>query len=249
MNWSILGWGMIGISIILLIIFTFLFKNGRSYRVRKNTQIEGLKISRIEAIEGGLHRTLVLGHKLTSSSYPGIGLNSLALMPGLLDAETLVNGKFNISTSQGSMVVFARQIVENAYQNGFSKDLAQKGVKAVLPGPTAYSNLVGLLYELDKHPQHGLILSGNFGPEASLLSEVSQAKNGYVFAAAGTIASQSALFSQVEDLMIGEDSFMLPGLLTPSPGRTAAWITEDILRLLLILMIIVAAILKMVGVL
>lgn len=73
MNWSILGWGMIGISIILLIIFTFLFKNGRSYLVRKNTQIEGLKISRIKAIEGGLHRTLVLGHKLTSSSYPGVG--------------------------------------------------------------------------------------------------------------------------------------------------------------------------------
>jgi len=249
MNWSILGWGMISVAIILLVVFTFRFKNGKSYKVRKNTQMEGLNKSRIAKIEGGLHRTIVLGHQLSSSAYPGLGLNSLAIVPGILDPETLADGKLNISTSQGSLMVFVRQIVENSYQNGFSKALTQRGVNTVLPGPTVYSNIAGLVCELGVHPQHGLILAGNFGPEVSLLSEVCVSKNGDVFAAAGTITSQAALFPQVENLVMGENNFMLPGLLTPSPGRDAGWLTEDILRILLIFMIIAAAILKMVGVL
>ncbi|MDY6847473.1 MAG: DUF6754 domain-containing protein [Chloroflexota bacterium] len=249
MNESILGWGLIGVAIVLLVVFTFRFKTGKSYKVRKNTQIEGLNTSRIAKIEGGLHRTIVLGHQLSSSSYPGLGLNSLAIIPGILDPETLADGKLDISTSQGSLMVFARQIVENAYQNGFSKALTQRRVNTVLPGPTAFSNIAGLVCKLGVQPQHGLILIGDFGPEVSLLSEVSDSNNGDVFAAAGTITSQAALFPQVEHLVMGEDGFMLPGLLTPSPGRDAGWLTEDILRVALIVMIIAAAILKMVGVL
>jgi hypothetical protein len=248
MNWLLIGWIMIGVSVILMVIFTFLLKDKIIYAIRKFPQIEALESYRIKAIEGNLHRTLVLGHQLSSLAYPGLGLNSLAAVPGFLDQETLVDGKVNIASSEGLLLVFARQIIENRYQGGFSNELSASSVSPALFGPTPYTHTMGLLNALSTQPKHGLILTGNFGPEASLWSEICASKRGNVFASAGTIVSQATLYTHVKDLLVGAESFLLPGLLNPSPGKKAGWLTEDILRILLILILIVGAILKMVGV-
>jgi hypothetical protein len=249
MNWSILGWGMIGIAAVLLTAFSLIYKNRKAYEVRKFSQFEKLDSSRVDAIEGGLKRTLVLGHSLFSPGYPGLGLGSLSSVPGFLDPETLADGSMNIATSQGTLAVFARQIVENSYHDGFSRSLSPMGVQSSLLGPTPLSFTAGLLNEMSANPQQGLILTGNFGPEASLWSEIGISKNGYVFASAGTITSQASLYLHVKDLLIGENTFVLPGLIDPSSGKNAGWVTEDILRVLLIIMLVAGVILKLAGVL
>ena len=249
MNWSIVGWSVIGLSAILLTVFSILFKTKKPYQIRKLLPIESLKSSRVDAIEGGLQRTLVLGHDLFSRSYPGLGLSGLSNLPGFLDPETLVEGKMSIASSDGTLVLFARQIIENGYRDGFSRALTPTGVDTSLPGPTPFSFTAGWLSELGADPQQGLILTGKYGPEASLWSEVCISKNGFVFASAGTIASQATLYLHIKDLLLGENVFMLPGVLDPSAGKGAGWLAEDILRVLLILMLITGAILKLTGVL
>lgn len=249
MNWSILGWGVIGAAVVLLAVFSLLYKSKKPYDIRVFPQIDKLKASRIDAIEGGLRRTLVLGHGLFSSGYPGLGLGSLSGVSGFLDPETLTDGNLNIASSEGALAVFARQIIENSYDNGFTKSLTPIGVRSSLPGPTPLSFTAGLLNDISSYPQQGLFLTGDFGPEASLLSEINISKNGYVFASAGTVTSQAVLYLHVKDLLLGENTFLLPGLIDPSPGKKAGWLTEDILRILLILLLITGAILKMAGVL
>lgn len=249
MNWSIFGWGVIGAAAVLMAVFSLLYKSKKPYDIREFPQIEKLKDSRVDAIEGGLKRTLVLGHAFFSPGYPGLGLGSLSGVTGFLDPETLADGNLNIASSEGTLAVFARQIVEQSYEKGFSKALTPTGVRSSLPGPTPFSFTAGLLSDLSSYPQQGLFLTGDFGPEASLLSEINISKNGYVFASAGTIASQAGLYLHVKDLLLGENTFLLPGLIDPSPGKKAGWVTEDILRILLILMLIAGAILKLVGVL
>ncbi len=249
MNWSIVGWGVIGAAAVLLAAFSILFKNKRTYRIRNIPEFDSLETSRIDAIEGSLRRTLVLGHRLFSPGYPGLGLNSLSHVPGFLDPETLADGNLEIATSEGTLAVFARQIIENAYRDGYSKDLTPNAVRSSLLGPTPLTFTAGLLSNLSATPQQGLTLTGSFGAEASLWSEICLSKNGYVFGSAGTITSQAALFLNVKDLLIGENTFVLPGLIDPSPGKTAGWFTEDILKITIILALITGAILKLVGVL
>jgi hypothetical protein len=70
-----------------------------------------------------------------------------------------------------------------------------------------------------------------------------------VFAAAGSVIAQAALFLNVRDLLIGEEVFMLPGLMEPTPPNQAGWLTEDILRAALMGLLIVAVILKVAGLL
>lgn len=249
MNWSIFGWGVIGTAAVLLAVFSLLYKSKKPYDIREFPQIYKLKASRVDALEGGLKRTLFLGHGVFSPGYPGLGLGSLSGVSGFLDPETLADGNLNIASSDGTLAVFARQIVEHSYDNGFTKSLSPIGARSSLPGPTPFSFTAGLLSDLSSYPQQGLFLTGDFGPEASLLSEINISKNGYVFGSAGTIASQAALYLHVKDLLLGEETFLLPGLIDPNFGKKAGWLTEDILRILLILMLITGAILKMAGVL
>lgn len=249
MTWSLAGWALIGFAAITLSVFSLLYKSHTAYRVRHKPAAKALLNARTSSIERGQRQQIVLGHRLWSQTYPGLGLHSLSVLPTFLDPEAEADGGLSVSTGDGSLVLFARQIIHNRYQGGFSTALHDRGVSAVLPGPTPWSFTAGLLVELVSDPHGSLALFGNYGPEALLWTEAVYAKGGHVLAAAGTIESQAALYLSVRDLLIGENIFMMPGLINPNPKNSAGWLAEDLLRNLLILLLIAAAILKMVGVL
>ena len=249
MNWSLIGWIFIGVSAILLALFTFLFRSGKGYPIRKTEAVEAYKGSQVASIEEGRARQVLLGESFWTYVYPGLGLQALTIVPKLLDLETAVDGGMSLSGGDGSLAVFARQIVDGRYQDGFSTKLSPIGVRTTLPGVTPLSLTAGLLSELSLRPYGSLALLGHYGPAALLLAETVIDKGGRVLGTAGTLAAQAALFPSIQNLLIGEMTYMLPGLFKKSTGHQAAWLTEDILRVLLILGLIVGAILKMIGVL
>lgn len=250
MNWSWLGWGFIGLSAILLILFTYLFKLKQGYQIRRMPAVTALLASRASTIEQGKRRQIVLGQQLWSRTYPGLGLQSLAALSAYLNPESMADGRLTISGGDGSLVVFARQIIHGCYQDGFSTDLNNAPVVDIaLPGPTPLSFTAGLLSKISISPHHSLALFGQYGPEAMLWTESAADDGGEVFAAAGSLASQAALFLTVRNLLIGEEIMMAPGLFEPSTNSGASWAAEDLLRFLLILLLITGAILKMVGIL
>jgi hypothetical protein len=162
----------------------------------------------------------------------------------LASDESTGDGGQIAAVGTGELAVFARQIVHGTYQDGFSS-----GLPVALHGPTPLSFVAGFLADLSSHPTGSVGLFGNFGQMGALLAEAALMQGGHAFAAAGSISAQAALFLNLRDLLIGEEIFMLPGLIEPSPGNQAGWATEDVLRLLLMGLLVVAAGLKMAGVL
>lgn len=246
---SLIGWILILISGLSLIVFTFWFKKRNGYRVRQITGIEALKNARVAAIEGGKPQHFILGSQLFSQAYPGLGLSSLTGFSSYLDKETGIDGGLKVSSSDGSLVVLARQIIHNRYQNGFYQGLQHPGARANLYGPSPLAFTAGLITEFAFKPPHAVSLFGNYGSESLLWAEAAASLGGYVFAAAGTVASQAALFIRVHDLLLGEEVFLVKGLLDPTPANRAAWLTEDFVRVILMVLLLVGAVLKMVGIL
>jgi len=246
---SLVGWILILISASLLVIFTFWFRKREGYQARNIKGIDTLKNARVAAIEGGKPQHFILGSQLFSQAYPGLGLSSLGGFSSYLDEETGVYGGLSVSGSDGSLVVLGRQIVHNRYHNGFYKMLEPKGARANQYGTSPLSFTAGLISEFGFYPPHTLSLFGNYGSESLLWVEAAASRGGHVFAAAGTIASQAALFIRVRDLLLGEEVFLVNGLLNPSPANRAAWLTEDLVRMILMVLLLVGAILKMVGIL
>lgn len=248
MTWTQIGWTIITLGAILLVGFSLIFKGRHRYQVRKLPAVKALFDQRVIAVEQGKGRQVVLGDRFWTRAYPALGLHPLSVLPSLISAEDMVDRGQALSSGTGELVLFARQVAQGVYQDGFSIGLEQKIRPLQMPGPTPLSFLAGLLVEINLNSPGSLALFGSFGQSAPLWAEAAFIKGGHVFAAAGTLSAQAALFMSVRDLMIGEEVFLLPGLIEPKPHNQAGWISEDILRAILIVIILVAAVLKMVGV-
>ena len=249
MTWTQIGWTIIALAAVLLAGFSLLFSRRYQYLARKNPAVTRLQDQRVIAVERGVGRQVVLGEGLWTHAYAGLGLHALMMLPGMVCPEDSVEGGQVISTGSGALVLFARQIVQGCYQDGFSPGLQDHILPISLPGPTPLSFTAGLLPDLSLQPPGSLAMFGSFGLSAPLWAEAAQIKGGHVFAAAGSITAQAALFLNVRDLLIGEEVFMLPGLIEPTAPNQAGWLTEDILRVSLMGLLIAAVILKMAGLL
>jgi hypothetical protein len=243
MSWAIIGWMLIGLSAILLVLFPFLMRRKSPYKIRKSITIENLLTAQSGAIERGQPRLISFGDEMWSRTYPGLGLHALTLLPKLVDEENALTDGTYVSGGDGSLATLARQIVNNRYHDGFSMILSRSKAQTIMPGTGRISYAVGLLLEIEHQGYGSVALFGNFGPEAVLWTEAVQNKGGYVFAGAGSLSSQAALLINVKDLLIGESLFS-----TSVPDATGV-MTEDVLRLILILGLVVGVILKLAGVL
>lgn len=251
MNWAYLGWGFIGFSALTLIVLTLLFKLKPIYPIRRMMAVEAWQDAARAAIEQGQDRQIVLGHDLWSQATPGVGLLSLASLSASITPENVLDDRLTVSAGEGSLLVFARQIIQGRYQDGFSTALqgAVPQVHLALPGPTPLSFSAGFLAGLTHSPRPSAALFGNYGPEALLWAESTADKGGHVFATAGSLASQAVLYLTVRDLLIGEEIFLTPGLIETTTESQTSWAAEDLLRLALILLLVVGALLQMIGVL
>ena len=247
MNWSLAGWIFLGLSALILGVLTFRFKRGGRYAVRHDPAVQQLINARTVSLETGVHQHVGLGQDFWSKDYPGLGLYGLSVLPELTTLEMLSSKGTAVSAGDPSLLIIARQIVQNQYRDGFSFDLSITSPE--LPGPTPFSYTTGLLAEMGNYRHGSLALLGNYGVEALLFSEAQSVRQGHFFSASGNLTSQAVLFGSVRDLMIGESIYLLKGLLHPSANAQAGWLAEDMLRILLIGFILIAVVLKMAGVL
>lgn len=248
-DWFLVGWVMIGVSAVSLLLLTLFFRSRKGYAARRLAAVDAFRTSQSVSIEQGRLRQILLGDQLWTSAYPGLGLHALTILPKLLDVESAVDGGLSLSAGEGSLAVFARQIIEGRYTDGFSTALSSSGVRSMMPGVTPLSLTAGMLSELSAHPHGSLGLLGHLSPSVLLLAETVHHQKGHVFGAGGSLSAQAVLFPVLQDLLLGETVYMLPGLIDPDAGHQAGWLTEDILRFLLICGLIVGAVLKMIGVL
>ena len=248
MNWTLVGWIVIGLTAVLLALLTWGIRINLP-KPRKTSFIRYFLASRSKTMEQGKSQQVILGNQLISRGYPGLGLTGLSALPSLIAPETLVDGNQCISSSSGGLAVIARQVVEGRYAAGFSEQLIPaRGVVGVY-GLTPLSFTAGLLPEMSFSPLGNLIYLGDYGPEAVLAVKKAADLGARVFAGAGTITAQAALFLCVRDLLLGEEVFMLSPSLASTPQSKIGLTVEDLLRVGLIGLLVIGAILKMCGVL
>ena len=248
MNWSTVGWIVIGLAAILLLVFSWLV-NPKEYSLRQQPFVKYLRRSRAATVEQGRRQQIVLGHTLWSRTYPGLGLSSLAGVSALLDPENVADGKTTVSATAGTLAVFANQIIQGRYQDGFSEDLLSSKIHTTVYGPTTFSFTSGLMSDLKMRPYGTLILLGDFGAESAISVNNIHDQQGDAFAAAGTISAQAVLFPNVKEILLGEEVYLASSLIAPNRGQEASVVVEDLLRTALILALIVGAVLKALGVL
>ena len=248
LNWTLIGWIVIGLAAVLLALLSWGVRI-KMPSLRKNDFVKRYKASQAAAMEQGKYQQVVLGNRLGSRTYPGLGLSALSAIPSLITPETLTDGRQSIASSTGGLAVLARQVVESRYANGFSEQLMHSRVEASVYGVTPFSFTAGLLPELIFTPLGNLLYLGEYGPESVLAVQQAGDLGAQVFAGAGFLTAQATLFLCMQDLLLGEEVFMLAPSLVGTQQSKSALMVEDLLRVALMVLLVAGAVLKMCGVL
>jgi hypothetical protein len=93
------------------------------------------------------------------------------------------------------------------------------------------------------------VLIGNFGVEVGLLTEAAERQDAVVIAASDNLPAQAVLYAASPDALIAEELFASGAYVQAGRMHNASLVTQDILRWLIILAILIGAILKMVHLL
>jgi len=118
-----------------------------------------------------------------------------------------------------------------------------------LTGLTPFSYAAGAIPTIHDENISTNVLIGNFGVESALLAEAAERANTFTLAASDNLTAQAVLYACAQEPLIGEELYATGAYVDAGRMHAASLTAQDILRWLIIVVILVGALLKLVGVL
>lgn len=209
-----------------------------------------------ERIDELMHRSSEEGKALLIGLGEGFsGLNgSLGDQTSLLVQRILMSRSvFNDQPAQsysgdGALACISQMIVHGAYDKAMAVELFRPEHNQ-LTGLSGLSWMAGLLPELARSDNTGLVLAGSLRPESLIITDMAERKEIPVVAATGDISGQAALFASGAPVLLGED-YYLPAIgdINQASYQHSARVL-NLFRILLAAGLLLAAFLKLSGVL
>lgn len=229
---------------IVVILITSLIKK-RKHTLQAPQAYEGIDTLMHRSSEEG--KSLLIG---LGEGFSGFG-SGLGDVTGLMVEKTLMNRVvFNDRPSQsfaadGALACISHAIVHGAYKDALASELFRPEYNQ-LTGLSGFSGLAGILPELSRSDNAGLVLVGAFRPESLIIADLAERQNIPTIVASGSLPAQAAFFTSQADLALGED-YYLPAVGKQSYTQRSAFVLNW-LRTLLAVGLVLAAILKLSGV-
>jgi hypothetical protein len=240
--------GIIGLAIVVMALSWLTNR-------KPHSELYG-NVAAYDAIEALMHRSSEEGEALLigmgegfSGQNPGLG-DSVGL---LIDQIVLSRSVFNDQPTRsfsgdGALACISQLVVHGAYENAMASELF-RSEHSELSGVSAFAWMAGLMPELARKDNAGLILSGTMRPEHILIADLADRKDLPLVVATGSLAAQAAFFASSSVFTLGED-YYLPSIgkvnqrAYQNQAKTMNW-----LRVILAITLIAAALLKLSGVL
>ncbi len=151
------------------------------------------------------------------------------------------------TSGNGCFQILSRDISKSYTVESNKNEMADPGLTQ-LPGITPFSYAAGTLEATRDAQVSANVLIGHFGAEAGLLCDAAQKAGTYTLAASDSIVAQSIFMAAADDQLVGEEVYALPAYLGIAPVHQASLKAQDLLRILIVLGLGAAALLKLLGV-
>ncbi len=239
--------GFIVLAAILLLVYGILAHRKNASPLRQLPQLQALELAHNLNLEQGNKLVYLAGGHLFGEQVTLNSLVSLPLLRKLTTQSVLSDRPPIVLSADGQMAILSRMILAGVYEDALVPNLLYKDYSHTTGG-SRFSYLAGCLPELFWDHIGMLVMAGHFQPEMVLLADLSARKDYFTFAGSDSIAAQAALFTTTGHVLVGEEFFSLP-LYGKNPHKTHASLkTQDFLRVLIIFVVIVASLLKSLGV-
>jgi hypothetical protein len=247
MNINVIGLGLLALTAILLLAFTFLRRKTPA-TIRRIEAYERLNRAVGLAVENGtrLHISLGRGNLITSRG--GSALAGLALLRRLAE-RTSVSDRPPIATSgDATLAILSQDTMLAGYQAAGAEDQYRFSTGR-LTGLAPFSYAAGTMPIVRDENVSASVVMGDLGAEAALVAESAERDNNNLIGASDDLSAQAILFAAAEEPLIGEELFAAGAYTGAGPSHEASLNTQDVLRWLVILAILAGSVLKLVGIL
>ena len=245
---NMLAMGIVALTIVVMAIVWLANRTGNPEPLEN--------IPAYDAIDALIHRSSEEGRELMLGMGDGLsGLNSslgdsisLTIQRIVLSRSVFNDRATKSFSGDGALANISQLVVKGAYDYALAPELFYPQDNQ-LSGTGSLGWMAGLLPQISHSDNASLILGGALRPEQFLLADIAE-QNGIPFViASGSPLAQAAFFVSSAPLTLGED-YYLPsiGKLNQKNYQNSAK-TMNWLRIILAISLIVAAILKLSGVL
>jgi hypothetical protein len=244
---GILGLLVVVVSSGLLVGITYLRRKSPA-QFRPIKAFSRLRNAIGRAVEDGSRLHIALGHGGLTSPQGAASLASLVTLRRLADMTSAGDKPPVASSGDGAVAILSQDILQSAFQ-----DATAGGHYDVtggrLTGLTPFSYAAGSNSIMQDEQVSTNVMLGNFGVEAGLLMDTAERQNSFTLAASDDLSAQAILYANAQDPLIGEELFAAGAYLNAGPVHSASLTVQDILRWSLIVIMLIGALLKMVGIL
>jgi hypothetical protein len=146
------------------------------------------------------------------------------------------------TTGSGDLNLLAQDTLRTAHESVAVDQIFDMN-NARLTGFTPLSYTAGVMPAIHDENISSNVLIGNFGPEVALLVEASDRNSVPVIAASDSLPAQAVLYAASSEPLIGEELFAAGAYVQAGVTHSASLVVQDILRWLIIIGLLIAAIL------
>ena len=150
-----------------------------------------------------------------------------------------------ITTSDSTAVPLAYDTLRRAYESrGLLSSYEASGVRWYPAGPRSLAFAAAVTAALSVEHVYANVLVGSFGPELALITAGTVRQDQSLIAASDQLIGQAVAYAFSDQPLIGEEIFAAGAYLGGEASQKASLVTLDVLRWLLILALILAAIVQ-----
>jgi len=248
MNWEeLIAFALVAGSAVLMLAFALLRRKSPPV-FREIPAFTRLRQAIGRAVEAGSRLHISLGRGSLTTPQGAAGLAGLGALRRLAD-QTSTSDMTPIATSgDGSLAILSQDVLQASYREATSGGQFDAS-GARLAGLTPFSYAAGTLTVTRDEHVSANILIGSFGVEAALIADASDREDSFTLTASDQVTAQAVLFSSGQDTLIGEELYAVGAYEKGSPMHAASLSTQDVLRWVLVLSLILGVILKLAGLL
>ncbi len=235
------------LSALVLAVLTILYRRRETGPgVREIAAFKDLQDELGRAAERGQPLHIALGNGALGSGNTVSSLAGLQVLEGLIDAAISYDVAPIITLGDPTLLPLAQDVMRRAYErNQIPESYDSSQVRFLGPSSLAYA--AGAIPVGAPEDVTANLAVGTFGPEVSLLADMSDQHRRPKMAAVDVPQAIGALYPMTDRLAVGEELYAAGAQVTDEKKYTTSLIGEDILRFMLVLVILGTAVLALIA--
>jgi hypothetical protein len=202
------------------------------------------QVARAAETGGAVHVALGLGGLASEDAMTSIA--AWDVIDSIADDAVAYRVPIVASVGDPTLIPLAQDALRRAFeQRGAPELYSPAWVRFIAPSQFAYAGGAATLAADETVTTN--VMAGAFGAEVSLIADAAARRDLPQLAAAVSPDALGALYAATERLALGEELFAAGAHITGEPRHVAGLITQDVLRALLAVVIVVIALLTLMG--